>query len=346
MKTICNFIHLISSNQFPSMSLLFVLASIGVLNGFIISVYLLVKKNRATSDLFFAGLVFTLSIRIGKSILFYFDRSTDKLILQIGLSFCILIGPFFYHYIRSIYSPEKITERSIYSFLGLGVAIFCIGVMYPYTSFPGVWNGIIIYFIYGTWIVFTLLGLRFFIVNRTGPSKDRNFIISIVVAYLFITLTYQLALFGGITYIWGSLIFSLTFYYLGLRAMLGNNHVVPKTQVPILKNGDELLQRVNIIMQEEKLYLNKKLKLDELASKVDVNRQILSQVLNQNYKYGFAHYLKSYRVNEAKELIKSHPEWSLDGIGNEAGFHSKSSFYDAFRKIENQTPAEFRRGLN
>ena len=48
---------------------------------------------------------------------------------------------------------------------------------------------------------------------------------------------------------------------------------------------------------------------------------------------------------EAKDLIKSRDELSLEGIGYEAGFNSKSAFFEAFKKVTGQTPAAFKKAL-
>lgn len=333
------------------MNLLFLFASIGVLNGFVVSIYLFLKKERSLAEVYFAGLLVALSIRIGKSILYYFDRETDLLVLQIGLSFCVFIGPLFYLFLKHKLSPDQ-TRNLIDRLLltGLVITIILIGMIYPYRVYPEIWNGVIIYFIYGVWSLFTLLGLGLLLKNwkqiKSQSSKfDRFYLTAIVVAYLLITLTYQLALYTGVFYIWGSLIFTLSFYVLLGRILTKKREILPKVVPQPLTNGEEMMRQVLTTMEHQKLYLNPQLKLGDLAQATSISRHVLSRLLNEVYPDGFSQFVKKYRVEEAKQLIKDHSEWSLDGVGHEAGFSSRSSFFEAFKKVESMTPAQFRKTL-
>ncbi|MEP1097664.1 MAG: helix-turn-helix domain-containing protein [Cyclobacteriaceae bacterium] len=332
------------------MSILFLFASLGVVNGLLVGVFLIVRKPRSVSDSYFGGLLLALSIRIGKSVFFYFSEEVDQLILQVGLSACVFIGPFFYLYAKSLRKNEQnFNPFDILILLVLLAAIVVVGVIFPYRIFPEIWNGSIIYWIYSFWILFTLLGLyqsvklfktKTTLANRIGASE--RYFGAIVVAVLFITTTYQIALFFGFAYIWGALTFSFTFYYLGGRAFLSRKSIAPKV-LPPLENSAELLRQVDNLMDKEKLYMNQGLKLDLLAERVGMSKHLLSRVLNEEYEHGFSHYVKKHRVNEAKQLIHSRPELSLEGIGYEAGFSSKSAFFEAFKKIAHCTPAEFKK---
>lgn len=332
------------------MSILFLLASLGVVNGILVSIYLLVKKPRVASDIYFSGLLLALSIRIGKSIFFYFSEQVDLLILQIGLSACIFIGPFFYLYLKSLQKPEtSFKKEAILLLLTLLVSIIGVGLIFPYRSFPEIWNGYIIYGIYTIWHLFLLLGLYHYYQLRKGltlaskpMSGDQKYLAAIVVAMIFITLTYLTALFVGFTYIWGALIFSFTFYYLLARLFFTKKHPIPKTSDESLENADELLQKVNQLMNERKLFTQRRLKLDELAAQANMSKHTLSRVLNEAYQHGYAQYINEYRVREAKQLIATRPELSLEGIGYEAGFNSKSAFFETFKKLAHCTPAEYK----
>lgn len=328
--------------------ILFLLASLGVVNGLLVSGYLLIRRQSTIADRYFGGLLLTLCIRIGKSIFLYFNRDTDLFILQVGLSACIFIGPCFYLYIKSLRSADQNYQRQdTLMLLTLSVIIILVGIIFPYRTYPAIWNGYIIYGIYMLWLFFLILGL----VNYTkliaephyNKSNNRQYLLAIAVAMCFITLTYQTALFIGFTYIWGSVIFTLTFYYLAGRMLMTNKPLTPRYTSPLLSNASELLQKLDQLMIEEKPFTSKGLKLEELAQKAGMSRHSLSRLLNETYQHGFAHYIRTHRVNEAKQLIHSRPELSLEGVGYEAGFNSKSTFFEAFRNIENCTPSEYKK---
>lgn len=99
-------------------------------------------------------------------------------------------------------------------------------------------------------------------------------------------------------------------------------------------------------MENEKLYMNQDLKLEDIAKELGLGRHAISQVMNEIYGLGYAHYIKSYRIAAAKELIKTRAELSLEGIGYEAGFKSKSVFFESFRKLVGCTPAGYKKQLN
>ena len=332
------------------MSFLFVLACFGVINGILIGAYRLLKPQRKVQDIYLGGLLIVLSIRIGKSVLYYFSEHTDLLIMQIGLSACLFIGPFYYLFLKSVRLKEKKpAQADLILLVVLFISIIIAGLIYPYRQFPAVWNGYIVFVIYALWSLFILMGIVQYVmvlrqsgfsVNRM--SKEQHYLTVITVAILSITITYQIALFGVLTYIWGALIFSLVLYYLTGSILLSSGSFTLQLKNREVKGGDQLLERLHLHMNAEKPFVKRDLRLEDLANTLSVNRQTLSQLLNKHYKQGFTQFLREYRINEAKKLIETRPELSMEGVGYEAGFRSNSSFYEAFKKIENCTPAEYK----
>lgn len=99
------------------------------------------------------------------------------------------------------------------------------------------------------------------------------------------------------------------------------------------------------LMNEEKLYLDESLRMQDLAERVGVNRYQLSAFFNEFLETGYHPYITKLRVEHAKEMIQKNPDYSLIRIGLDSGFSSKSTFYDAFRKHFGETPGSFRARL-
>lgn len=335
--------------------ILFLLSGIGVINGIILSFILLFTKNRQLKDVLFGGLILMLCIRIGKSIYFYYTEDIDKLILQIGLSACVFIGPLFYLYIKTEKSQFQNLSLPHRSLLGLiGIGIIGVGLIYPYRIYPEIWNNIIIRVIYFIWTSFVLLALieirgilKIFFTKKSSLTSSDKKLLVITAGMVFITFCYQFAYWvKGFTYLWGSLIFTSVFYYLfykEITLLLQKQKNKKATKSSELTNGTALLQQVEQIMKLEQPHKKSTLKLKDLATITNINSHQLSRVLNEVYPHGFATYINEKRVEEAKKLIQSNSNFTLEGIGYEAGFNSKSSFYASFKKLTGQTPAEYKK---
>lgn len=105
-----------------------------------------------------------------------------------------------------------------------------------------------------------------------------------------------------------------------------------------------LWQVLEDLMVRDKLYLDPQLSLPQLADKLGVSVNYVSQAINQN-RMNFFEYTNRYRVEEAKRLMDRDVESSLLDVGFQAGFNSKSAFYNAFRKYAEQSPGQYRIAL-
>lgn len=340
--------------EYPS-AILFLLAGIGVINGLLVGTYYLFRREGHAADVYLGGLILMLCFRIGKSIFYYFDNTVDKLVLQIGLSACAFIGPLFYLYVRSQLSKRP--GGNTYGQLGLGLLlliVFGVGVMFPYRQYPDWWNAYFIYGIYAIWAVFVVAGLwearptvLHFFRDKQARTSSSRLLMGVVAGVIFITLTYMFALFfRGFTYIWGALIFTAAFYYLlGLEitSRLRKKGIYRKREVGALPGDRDKLKRVGERVEAGKLYRNPKLKLADLATVVGMRPHELSRLLNEGYPHGFAQYVNEYRVREAQRLIGEREDLSLEGIGYESGFNSKSSFFAVFKRLTQYTPAQYKK---
>ncbi len=106
---------------------------------------------------------------------------------------------------------------------------------------------------------------------------------------------------------------------------------------------DSVLNKLEKLMLEDKLYNNENLHLNTLAESVNISPHQLSELINTRLGKGFSQYLREYRINEAKRLLIEEPKASVLSIGLEVGFTSQSNFYAAFKQIEAMAPGQFRK---
>jgi YesN/AraC family two-component response regulator len=96
-------------------------------------------------------------------------------------------------------------------------------------------------------------------------------------------------------------------------------------------------------MTEEKTYRKENLKLADLAEKLMIHANQLSQIINEQTGNSFNDFVNMYRVEEAKRLLSlQKSNLSIEGIAYDAGFNSRAAFYKAFKKITQITPSQFK----
>lgn len=113
------------------------------------------------------------------------------------------------------------------------------------------------------------------------------------------------------------------------------------TETDIKRIADKLSQ----LMEEDSPYLENNLALPQLAAKVGVSPNYLSQVINEYFSMKFFDYVNSYRIRFAEKLLlnpENSPKTILE-IAMAAAFNSKSAFYSAFRKQTGMSPVEYRK---
>src|SRR5690606_31406938 len=101
------------------------------------------------------------------------------------------------------------------------------------------------------------------------------------------------------------------------------------------------------LMDKEKLFTDGNITVDQVAQKMGIPRQYLSEVLNVYLKSNFQDYMNKYRAEEFVECLKDDKfrNYSIMGIANEVGFNSKSSFNTTFKKIYGDTLSAYKHTL-
>lgn len=104
-------------------------------------------------------------------------------------------------------------------------------------------------------------------------------------------------------------------------------------------------QKLIQAMEVDKLYRNPDIRLSTLADTLGENPNNVSQVINQLFEQNFYDFINTSRIKEAKILLKSplYDHLTVEAIGQEVGFKSKSTFYASFKKLTSLTPVDFKK---
>ncbi len=119
---------------------------------------------------------------------------------------------------------------------------------------------------------------------------------------------------------------------------------------PQLKDEEKLriLTELDMLMREQKLFLQTQLSLTDLVDKLDTNTTYLSRIINEHFNANLSNYLNKLRVRQAQKMFaeNKHLSMTLEGIAGSAGFHSRSTFNTAFKKITGVTPSIYIKNMN
>lgn len=113
------------------------------------------------------------------------------------------------------------------------------------------------------------------------------------------------------------------------------------------EEGMRIQEELRVMMQTDKLYLNHELTLGDVAKKLNIHPNILSQVINAFEQKTFYDYINGLRIEAFKQAIaiEDNQKFTLFSLAFECGFNSKSSFNKHFKKVTNQTPSEYLNAL-
>jgi AraC-like DNA-binding protein len=340
--------------------ILFFICSIGVFNGFLASFYFLFfsKEKRVQNSLFGLLLLF-LSLRIGKSVYIIFTEidNRDLLFSQIGLSACFLIGISLFYYLKSSIENRKTIPKSWkIHYVILVVGIVLIGVIKPYRINIDFWHHYFIHFIYAIWGIYLIFSgfilkdvFKKLFSEKTQCTTSEVWLVAVFIGNILIFLAYIIGYFS--LYLIGTITFSVVFYALLIFLLFKKNRESVFQDIPEKyaakkideSEADKLIDKLSAIMRTKALFKNPDVKLKDLADELNISKHHLSQLLNDNLGKSFAQYINEFRIEEAKRLLLENEQFTLEAIGFEAGFSSRSTFYATFKKIIGQTPAEFKK---
>ena len=335
--------------------LLLIFSAFGSLNGFIVCGYLFVTSKQNLAKQFLALMLLMVSIRILKSVLFFFNPGIDKLILQIGLSACFLIGPFLYFYVSAFrHNLTSLPARWNVHLVCLIALVFMMKAFYPYDTYPELWGNIVYKAVNYTWLFYIVLSLyviKPYLVQLWDKSalkftENEILLLSVFFGSCLIWGAYFFASYTS--YIVGALSFSFIFLLSFLLMFFKFNRSNSSTKI---KYGDKQISNEEVsdsllkleqLMEEQELFKNPNITMPQVAKRLGMSSPKFSQLLNEKLHKSFTVYINEFRISLAKQYLTAQPKNKVEDIAEQCGFNSSSTFYSAFKKHTGFTPAKFR----
>lgn len=340
-------------NYLPQIS--FFLGAIGAFNSLILALFLLFNKSYwKLQNKLFSLFLLVLSVRVLHSLFYSFSTKETIWSIQFGPAYFLLISPLLFSYVLSVSNPTSFwTQNWKNHILFWGIVAIYIMVFFPFKKNVALNKETILPLIYIQWFIY-ILAAFLFVAKKNDFKKSTpipikvGWILSLLFANLIIWMSFALVKFDY--FVSGSIIFSILFYVLFFLLFLKKENYSKifekkrnkKNQV-ISTEDEKLIEQLSTLIFSEKLFTDPNLKLADIANKLSISPHELSKLINDSLNKNFTDLINEYRIEEAKALIMNNSLYTIEAIGNQSGFNSKSAFYKAFKKVTKTTPAKFKK---
>ena len=364
----------------PKLDFYTIFTFLGIVQGFFLSLFFLSAKNRQVPSNFFLGL-FILCISIlgldsflcYTNLMFkviYLNDSTEPLIFLYpsliyfyffsklygrkpkyyylhflpALIYFVCVTPYLFSELTEKYNAYISAYHPTMDHLPVRKTYYSIlSVKDHVNTLSGFWN---LFYLCAS--IFTAYKYKF----HEGYDKDKFrlimkqliFSVLFLVLFVFIKTYYELDLGDHFLTVFSTILI----YLVSINVI--RNSLVFKEEVKQEKyknsslneqHKDSLVIRIQNEMVTNKFFLEEDASLPKLAEKLGTSANHVSQVINQSLEKTYNDLIAEYRVEESKPMILAKDK-TIEEIAFSVGYHSKTSFNSAFKKITGQTPTQFR----
>ena len=356
----------------PVFSLWTVLMSVITLVGLVLTGLFAVGTSRlARGERWLALLMGTTSVMMASYVLYWTRYNTQFPYLNNAWPFLtFLVGPSLYFYVRAVFKVESSGRDYLVLFslpvlvglcslpmlllnagvdLGVSRNWFIIGtnkemliahlVTYCFLVFQMVHNDWQVDDNLKVWsrtilkgmVAYTVAFLSYFmLVNASFFSAEWDYTISLVMSVGILTIAY------------------MGFWQKPVFAGKPVQDLLPgqKYATSVLTEGAKsaIQKKMVYFLEEEQVFKENELRLDDLAAYLDITRHQLSQVINERYQINFFELINGYRVRYVQELLRQpdYEHYTIQQLAFESGFNNKVSFNRYFKKETGLTPSAYR----
>ncbi len=361
----------------PKFSILAVVLSVGVLQGFLLSsVLFFTRRGDLPSNRYLGGLVASFSIlSVGDILVRSRLLETWPHLYLVFDPLVFLPAPFFYLYVRRLSRHEGrggvltlahflpaiaayLAAMPVYLLDEREKRVVVLEVLKGPPDFldpvlAAAALQLLIYYllsarlVLGDAICIPSAGVSPGLAEKFKPWLRRLLALGAALILLFIlSVVLRIRLFADI----GDFLFTVTVYLIGYMGLLRPEVLFtaqPRGKlVPGLPDSEaeRRVSELDRLIRKERLYLRPSLSLPDVAARMGMAPHLLSRLLNERVGRKFNDYVNSLRVEELKRLLRdpAFAHLKILALGMQAGFNSKATMNEVFKKATGMSPARFR----
>ena len=348
-----------------------VIAWIGFSQALFSGLLTLTKQNKSEADRLLSGMLFLIAIEF---LTFGVEASIFPNFLFLTNSF-LLFNPALYLYILSVSQPgfrlKKTQLLHLLPYIFFKITAWTLKEPQHYEHFfssdQSLWfrilfgvSGIVSWAVYLTTSALTIKKHQKSIQNEFSTIdgyKKINWLLFIIISYIayciivllwgifniVFTDTYSISLFNYSALLFFVYIFC--FYGLKQQELFPKKTNNERYKNPVLNNdkAEKIAKKVKMLFDAESIYLNPDLNMQMLSDKLKLPKHHVTEAINGYFGKNFFQFVNEYRIEAVKQLLtKNKNPYSIEAIGYECGFNSKSTFFSVFKKFTGLTPEQYK----
>jgi AraC-like DNA-binding protein len=303
---------------------------------FIITYFLLIKRENRLIDMSIGLLFLSIALRISKSIFYYILIDMSSFGVALGYLGYASIGPFLLIYFNiSKDDTYKLKMRDALHFLFSLVGFLVIFLLDDFrnTFYLAANVQLTGYLIY--------IGIKHIGNNESKYSKwHRTLFYGVVSLLLVFTLQFFM---GGLqSYTVGTALASLIVYVLFFIALKTPTVIQKHTHTHL---PEDLLKKIQTAIERDKIYRQQAITLAQFSQAIHSPTYLVSKATKSIYNKSFPEVINGFRIKEITQKL-SEPDndhYKIEGLAYDVGFNTSSAFYNAFKKETSMSPREYQK---
>ncbi|WP_009035383.1 helix-turn-helix domain-containing protein [Indibacter alkaliphilus] len=130
---------------------------------------------------------------------------------------------------------------------------------------------------------------------------------------------------------------------LGQQDVTKHHAEVEKNEQLVAKTENKTIEALKYLLENEKIFQEKSLNLRDMSDRIGSSPKTLSTCIKLAYGKGFNEIVNEMRITYAIDKIENGylDDFTLEALGEEVGFNSRTTFFNAFKKYEGCSPSEY-----